>query len=177
VVSPDGNVLLVGYGGDGHVRTCLIDSESGGLTPTGFFADIGGQGSVGNIAVLRIDGATGPMDLALFTDKETFDGTPRGLCSYAIGVDGSLTQKSAQVDTGGIAPTDVVVWPGLATCGTADFDGDGDSATDADIEAFWACIAGSCCPTCFGADFDRDGDASTDADIEAFYRVLAGGNC
>jgi hypothetical protein len=64
-------------------------------------------------------------------------------------------------------------------CGTADFDGDGDTGTDADIEAFFACLAGSCCPTCFagGADFNGDGDTGTDADIEAFFRVLAGGSC
>ena len=64
-------------------------------------------------------------------------------------------------------------------CGTADFDGDGDSGTDFDIEAYFACLAGSCCPTCFSgaSDFNMDGDAGTDADIEAFFRVLAGGNC
>ncbi len=64
-------------------------------------------------------------------------------------------------------------------CGTADFDGDGDVGTDADIEAFFACLAGSCCPACYpgGADFNADGDVGTDADIESFFRVLAGGNC
>jgi endonuclease/exonuclease/phosphatase family metal-dependent hydrolase len=64
-------------------------------------------------------------------------------------------------------------------CGSADFDGDGDIGTDADIEAFFACLAGECCPTCHpgGADFDGDGDIGTDADIEAFFRVLAGGAC
>ncbi len=64
-------------------------------------------------------------------------------------------------------------------CGSADFDGDGDIGTDADIEAFFACLAGNCCPTCYegGADFNGDGDLGTDADIEAFFRVLAGGDC
>jgi hypothetical protein len=64
-------------------------------------------------------------------------------------------------------------------CGTADFDGDGDLGTDADIEAFFACLSGNCCPTCYpgGADFNADGDVGTDADIEAFFRVLAGGPC
>ncbi len=64
-------------------------------------------------------------------------------------------------------------------CGTADFNGDGDIGTDADIEAFFACLGGDCCATCFagGSDFDGDGDTGTDADIEAFFRVLAGGNC
>jgi hypothetical protein len=62
-------------------------------------------------------------------------------------------------------------------CGTADFDNDGDAGTDADIEAFFACLAGNCCPACWTADFNDDGDTGTDADIEAFFRVLAGGGC
>jgi hypothetical protein len=64
-------------------------------------------------------------------------------------------------------------------CGTADYNGDGDSGTDADIEAFFACLGGSCCPTCWhlGADFNGDGDSGTDADIESFFRVLAGNPC
>ena len=67
----------------------------------------------------------------------------------------------------------------IATCGSADFDGDGDVGTDADIEAFFACLAGNCCSTCYsgGADFNGDGDVGTDADIESFFRVLSGGNC
>jgi hypothetical protein len=63
------------------------------------------------------------------------------------------------------------------TCGSADFNGDGDTGTDADIEAFFACLAGNCCVTCGSADFNGDGDTGTDADIEAFFRVLAGGQC
>jgi hypothetical protein len=66
-----------------------------------------------------------------------------------------------------------------SVCGSADFDNDGDAATDADIEAFFACLAGNCCQACWfrGADFDGDGDVGTDGDIEAFFRVLAGGGC
>ncbi len=73
----------------------------------------------------------------------------------------------------------VTVNPAPPTCGTADYDGDGDLGTDADIEAFFACLGGSCCGTCFafGADFNMDGDIGTDADVEAFFRVLAGGDC
>jgi len=65
------------------------------------------------------------------------------------------------------------------TPANSDFNGDGDFGTDADIEAFFACLAGNCCPACFpgGADFNSDGDTGTDADIESFFRVLAGGNC
>jgi hypothetical protein len=65
----------------------------------------------------------------------------------------------------------------LSHCGSADFNHDGDIATDADIEAFFACLAGNCCPTCDSSDFNGDGDYATDADIEAFFRVLAGGSC
>jgi probable HAF family extracellular repeat protein len=64
-------------------------------------------------------------------------------------------------------------------CGSADFDCDGDTATDVDIEAFFACVAGRCppppCPNT--ADFNGDGEAATDADIEAFFRVLTGNGC
>jgi hypothetical protein len=79
----------------------------------------------------------------------------------------------------GSVPSAAVVLSVSARCGTADFDGDGDIGTDADIEAFFACLAGSCCPTCWsaGADFNGDGDIGTDADIESFFRVLAGGEC
>jgi hypothetical protein len=76
----------------------------------------------------------------------------------------------------------VVLYLGNTTpvgCGSADFNCDGDVGTDADIEAFFACIAGNCppppCPA--SADFNGDGDFGTDADIEAFFRVLAGSSC
>jgi hypothetical protein len=59
----------------------------------------------------------------------------------------------------------------------ADFNHDGDVGTDADIEAFFACLAGTCCANCGSADFNGDGDTGTDADIESFFRVLAGGSC
>ncbi len=60
---------------------------------------------------------------------------------------------------------------------SADFNGDGDIGTDADIESFFACLAGTCCDSCGSADFNNDGDIGTDADIETFFRVLAGGGC
>jgi hypothetical protein len=68
---------------------------------------------------------------------------------------------------------------GIIGCGSADFDCDGDLGTDADIESFFACLAGNCPPPpCNGtADFNGDGDIGTDADIESFFRVLAGGSC
>jgi hypothetical protein len=82
------------------------------------------------------------------------------------------------VRSGSPAVTRVQVVAGPPSCFlNADFDGDGDAGTDADIEAFFACIAGSCCARCASADFNGDGDASTDADIEAFFDVLGGRPC
>jgi hypothetical protein len=64
-------------------------------------------------------------------------------------------------------------------CQDSDVNNDGDWGTDADIEAFFACLAGDCCPACdaYAADFNGDGDFGTDQDIEAFFRVLGGGTC
>jgi T5SS/PEP-CTERM-associated repeat protein len=75
-------------------------------------------------------------------------------------------------------PTDVKL-RFIGICDSADFDCDEDIGTDADIEAFFACIAGNCpaAPCNNDADFNNDGDLGTDADIEAFFRVLAGGSC
>ncbi len=91
------------------------------------------------------------------------------------------------ITSAGVPVTDAVVshaspvdWTlPYSPCGTADFNGDGDVGTDADIEAFFACLGGDCCATCYagGADFNGDGDVGTDADIEAFFRVLSGGAC
>jgi hypothetical protein len=67
--------------------------------------------------------------------------------------------------------------PVALTFPSADFNGDGDLGTDADIEAFFACLSGNCCATCATADFNGDGDVGTDADIEAFFRVLGGASC
>jgi hypothetical protein len=63
------------------------------------------------------------------------------------------------------------------TLNSADFNGDGDLGTDADIEAYFACLAGNCCATCGSADFNGDGDVGTDRDIESFFSVLGGGSC
>jgi hypothetical protein len=69
------------------------------------------------------------------------------------------------------------VLAGGTPCWNSDFNGDGDFGTDQDIEAFFACLAGHCCPTCGEADFNTDGDIGTDQDIESFFRVLSGAPC
>jgi uncharacterized membrane protein len=97
-----------------------------------------------------------------------------GVITEAVGINNSgLIAANGAVYNGSVA---LLLVPG-AFCNTADFDRDGDSATDLDIEAFFACLAGACCPTCESTDINIDGDAATDADIEAFFRILAGGRC
>jgi hypothetical protein len=78
---------------------------------------------------------------------------------------------------GTVTARPVLTITAIARCGSADFNGDGAFGTDADIDAFFACLSGNCCPTCGSADFNGDGATATDADIEAFFRVLAGGSC
>jgi len=70
-----------------------------------------------------------------------------------------------------------VVAGGSNPCWSSDFNGDGDYGTDQDIEAFFACIGGTCCALCGSADFNSDGDTGTDQDIEGFFRVLGGHPC
>ncbi|HYE61796.1 MAG TPA: matrixin family metalloprotease [Phycisphaerales bacterium] len=123
------------------------------------------------------DGQGGWVNLA---DGEFPVGSPRYTVSGATA--GTLS-LSPSFPVG----SDVVRAVVSNTCGTAvsgeagvtvvssDFNGDGDFGTDGDIEAFFACLGGSCCPTCGGSDFNGDGDIGTDQDIEYFFRVLGGG--
>jgi len=54
----------------------------------------------------------------------------------------------------------------------SDYAGAGDAGTDLDIEAFFRCLGGVCCPGC-GADLNNDGDTGTDLDIETFFFFLS----
>ncbi len=82
----------------------------------------------------------------------------------------------AFVNIGGIQADGLAYIEACPRACAQDYDGDGDTGTDADIEAFFRCLSGDCCARC-PADFDGDGNGGTDGDIEAFFRVLAGGNC
>jgi trimeric autotransporter adhesin len=155
-----------------HVNAISILTD-GSVVAGGYFSTAGGV-PVSNIA--RWDGLAWSR---LSSGLRPPPGT--GLLGEAL----ALATRGNELIVGGdfglaggtISPT-LARWL-TACCGTADFDGDGDAGTDADIEAFFRCLAGDCCPACFlgGADFNGDGDAGTDGDIESFFRVLAGGPC
>ena len=91
----------------------------------------------------------------------------------------SITLRARVLNACGAATSAPAIVNVLPCCGTSDYNGDGDFGTDQDIEAFFACLSGICCPNCFpgGSDFNQDGDFGTDQDIESFFRVLAGGFC
>jgi uncharacterized membrane protein len=95
--------------------------------------------------------------------------------AYAVSFDGSTIVGFGTRN--GQHEAFVAVLP--IACGTSDFNGDGVFGADNDIEAFFACLGGTCCATCYagGADFNADGDSGTDQDIETFFRVLSGGVC
>jgi autotransporter-associated beta strand protein len=144
--------ISLGYAPTGAEKFWLINNTSAGTT-TGNFAGLA-------------EGATVTLG--------TFNGfTYTGTISYK----GDFATNNPAAGTG----NDVVIYNlvGPPKCGSADFNCDGDIGTDADIEAFFACLAGVCPPPpCTNsADFNGDGDIGTDADIEAFFRVLAGGTC
>jgi len=111
-------------------------------------------------------------------------GGPNG-SDYTIGVESSggtaaVTIPGADIGAGGTARMLTFVPASCGpTCDSADFNCDGDTGTDADIEGFFACLAGTCpgAPCTNSADFNHDGDTGTDADIESFFRVLAGAPC
>jgi 6-phosphogluconolactonase (cycloisomerase 2 family) len=108
-VSSDNQYALVAHGTDSTVRVMGIDGESGALTDTGFMFDIGAQGSLGEVAVLQ--------DLVFMCDRDTISDGVRGLRSFTLGADGSLTQNGTIVDTQGtVGPNALAVWKPQDEC-------------------------------------------------------------
>jgi autotransporter-associated beta strand protein len=130
--------------------------------------------------------STNTMGVANLTTG-TFAGLPEGatvtLGTFGVHTYSAQISYNANYDTGLVdhSGNDVVLYniTHNQVCGSVDFNCDGDVGTDADIEAFFACLAGTCPPPpCTNnADFNDDGDVGTDADIESFFRVLGGGPC
>jgi probable HAF family extracellular repeat protein len=176
---------LSGDGAVAYLWSAAAGMRDIGLPPGAAYSGAYGVSSVGPVVVGFAH--SGPSDRAMIWSAGL---GPVYLDAYlgALGVDltgwtltmaRSITPDGRTVVGWGVHNGHTEGW--IATlpppCGSADFNGDSDSATDADIEAFFACLAGSCCATCGSPDFNGDGMASTDADIEAFFRVLAGGPC
>jgi hypothetical protein len=112
-----------------------------------------------------------PLPCGGFASVMPFDGD--SVTVTIQGCAGSFQVRAIVSNDCGSATSSVAV----LSINSADFNNDGSVGTDADIEAFFACLAGICCPLCGSADFNGDGSVGTDADIESFFRVLAGGPC
>jgi hypothetical protein len=169
--------------GGGATECTYSVGDSGGAI---FLTDTDGRVKIAGVNSL-VDGnfsysAAGPFFAAGIWDMRGFYvGSTGGSTLVAANLPSAVPSGAYATRTasrmGFIGPIINPVLP--PPCGTSDFNGDGDFGTDADIEAFFACLGGSCCATCFvgGSDFNGDGDFGTDQDIESFFRVLAGGNC
>jgi probable HAF family extracellular repeat protein len=120
---------------------------------------------------------TGAVDLGSFLASHGADMTGWSAIFGAYGVSADGSRIVGLGTYNGVTTAFVATIPSL--CGSADFNCDGAVGTDADIEAFFDCIAGTCPPPpCTNnADFNADGAIATDADIDAFFRVLGGGPC
>jgi 6-phosphogluconolactonase (cycloisomerase 2 family) len=106
VSSPDGSFIYVGHGTDASIVAMQRDPLTGALSNPILAYDVGSQSSLGDIAAMRVY----DKDLLFFTDKGTFDGTPRGLFSAEINADGSLDVRSERIDTLGVGPNDIALW-------------------------------------------------------------------
>ena len=105
VVSSDDQLAFVGHGRDATVRSFSINAVTGELTPTGFFFDVGSQGTLGDIAVLD--------DLLIVTDESTVSDGIAGTYSFRINSDGSLTKLGEAANVGGVRPETIAVWGGV----------------------------------------------------------------
>jgi glucose/arabinose dehydrogenase len=124
-------------------------------------------------------GQTGGGTLSGITDRsaEMLPATRPTIYSFGEDSRGELYLCAGNGGVYKLVPTTLA---SQCRCASADFDGDGDVGTDADIRAFFVCLVEFCDGSNFPhltSDFNGDGDTGTDADIEAFFRVLAGGYC
>jgi len=171
VFSPSGEFLYVGHGSDSTIRVHAV-SPDGALSAEQLVYDVGIQGSLGDIASLRL--ASG-LDLLIFTDKETYDSSPRGIFSGVIQPSGLVQLVTTRLDTGAISPNDMAVWAGAGPACDADLNQDGNRDQD-DVAYLVGVLAGAPNPTGIDPDFNRDGNPDQD-DLDALIDVVAGGTC
>jgi hypothetical protein len=200
-----GSVLLQGgrLSGNGLVNAA-VSNTGGAVAPGSSPGNLrvqGGytQGAQGTLEIEIAGTGAGEFDHLAVTGDASLNGTlaVRFLAGYApVPGDSFRVLDTTGARTGTFAGVTLVGAPAsigvdvqydavgativlVRGCGSADFNCDGDLGTDADIAAFFQCLAGNCpaAPCTSTADFNADGDLGTDADIASFFRVLAGGGC
>jgi probable HAF family extracellular repeat protein len=159
--------------GGNEVSEADAASADGSTVVGTFYSD-----DAGDSHALLWTAARGSQDLHVYLESLGVDLTGWSL-QYAVAVSADGLTIAGYGDHNGLPEAWLADLHVHGTCGSADFNCDGDVGTDADIEAFFACLSGTCPPPpCTSvADFNGDGDTGTDADIEAFFRVLGGGTC
>jgi 6-phosphogluconolactonase (cycloisomerase 2 family) len=162
-ISDDNRYCIVGHSSDATVRVLAINQTTGALTDTGYNFDVGTQGTLGDVRVMR--------DLLFVTNTSD---TPTGIYSFRIGAGGSLTQNGPLLSTTGIAPRSIATWTPPIN-GDMDCDGDLDLA---DINALTLALLNapgwtSTYPYCNINRGDMNGDGLVNAaDIQLFVDAL-----
>jgi len=166
--SPDGDWLFVGHGTDATVRTFAI-AGGGSIAETGFFFDVGLQGTIGDVVTMS--------HLLFITDESTAIDGIAGLYSFEVHPDGTFTTVAPIYDTLGTRPEAMAVWIPPAIPGDMNCDG---VVNNGDIPYFVAALSD---PDAYVADYpgcevmhaDVDGDGSVNnADIPEFVALLTG---
>lgn len=98
------SILIAGHGTDATMQSFLIDG-AGNLTATGFFFDVGLQGTLGDLQTLG--------DLVFVTDSNTATDGIQGLYSFRVNPNGSFTQNGLILDTLGSRPEYIATWAGI----------------------------------------------------------------
>jgi 6-phosphogluconolactonase (cycloisomerase 2 family) len=98
------SILIAGHGTDATMQTFLLDG-SGNLSSTGFFFDVGLQGTLGDLQTLG--------NLVFVTDSSSATDGIQGIYSFRVNPDGSLTQLGPILDTLGARPEYIATWVGI----------------------------------------------------------------
>ncbi|UCD75694.1 MAG: beta-propeller fold lactonase family protein [Phycisphaerales bacterium] len=152
-IAEDDAYLFAGHGSDGTVRSFSVDA-AGALAATGYWYDVGMQGSIGDIKVLK--------EYLYVTDETTADDGLRGIYGFHIQENGSFIKIGGIIDTFSTRPESIAVWKGCKK-GDVNCDGVVDIDDVFEVLANW----GACedCP----ADVNGDGVVDIDDLFEVLY--------
>lgn len=172
-VADNGNYVIAGHGTDATMRSLSLAPATGALTATGFFFDVGLQGTLGDVRSLGNN--------VFVTDNSTATDGIMGVYSFTLNANGSFTLNGAGAySTQGIAPRSMATWkpPQLYALGDMNCDGVVDIL---DINPFILALSDPAAYAAAYPDCDRNladvnGDGEIDIlDINPFIALIAGG--
>lgn len=104
----DDSMLFVGHGTDATLRAFFIEPD-GALTYTGYFFDVGLQGTLDSVAIMG--------DLLFVTDESTAIDGIYGVYSFRIDQKNGSLDEIGLFETFGTRPEKIVPWPGMSIDG------------------------------------------------------------